>query len=79
MVENVLANTGDVDSTPGLKFPGERNRNPLQYSCLGNPMDTGAGRLRPWGRRELDTTEHARTHFICPFLDTWAISASLLL
>ena len=27
--------------TPGLG-PGERNGNPLQYSCLGNPMDRGA-------------------------------------
>ena len=24
------------------QFPGERNDNPLQYSCLGNPMDRGA-------------------------------------
>ena len=29
--------------TPGLgKCPGEGNGNPLQYSCLGNPMDKGA-------------------------------------
>ena len=28
---------------PGLgRFPGEGNGNPLQYSCLGNPMDRGA-------------------------------------
>ena len=28
---------------PGLgTFPGERNVNPLQYSCLGKPMDRGA-------------------------------------
>ena len=25
-----------------VQFPGERNGNPLQYSCLGNPMDRGA-------------------------------------
>ena len=24
-----------------VQFPGERNGNPLQYSCLGNPMDRG--------------------------------------
>ena len=24
------------------RFPGEENGNPLQYSCLGNPMDRGA-------------------------------------
>ena len=29
---------------PGLgRSPGERNGNPLQYSCLENPMDRGAG------------------------------------
>ena len=30
-------------SIPGLgRFPGEGNSNPLQYSCLENPMDRGA-------------------------------------
>ena len=30
---------GDSSSIPGLGgFPGEGNGNPLQYSCLGNPM-----------------------------------------
>jgi len=34
---------GDIGSIPGLgRFPGEGNGNPLQYSCLGNPMDRGA-------------------------------------
>ena len=36
---------GDLDSTSGLgKSPGEGNSNPLQYSCLGNPLDRGAWR-----------------------------------
>ena len=39
------------------RFPGGRNGNPLQYSCLGNPMDRGAWRASPWGRKESDTTE----------------------
>ena len=35
-------NVGDQGSIPVLgKFPGEGNGNPLQYSCLGNPMDRG--------------------------------------
>ena len=35
-------NTGGPDSMPGSrKSPGEGNGNPLQYSCLGNPMDRG--------------------------------------
>ena len=36
-------NTGDLGLTPGLgRSPGEGNGNPLQYSCLENPMDKGA-------------------------------------
>ena len=34
---------GDLGSIPGLgRCPGEGNGNPLQYSCLENPMDRGA-------------------------------------
>ena len=34
---------GDPSLIPGLeRCPGEGNRNPLQYSCLENPMDRGA-------------------------------------
>ena len=36
-------NAGDPGLTPGLGIsPGEGNGNPLQYSCLENPMDGGA-------------------------------------
>ena len=36
-------NVEDLGSIPGLgRSPGEGNGNPLQYSCLENPMDTGA-------------------------------------
>ena len=36
-------NTGDPGSIPGLgRSPGGGNGNPLQYSCLENPMDRGA-------------------------------------
>ena len=36
-------NTGDKDSILGLgRSPGEGNGNPLQYSCLKNPMYRGA-------------------------------------
>ena len=45
VVKNLPANARDIngaDSIPGLgRFPGERNGNPLQYSCLGNPVDRG--------------------------------------
>ena len=43
MIKNLTANAGDAGSVPGLgRSPGERNGNPLQYSCLGNPMGRGA-------------------------------------
>ena len=36
-------NAGDAGSIPGSgRSPGEGNSNPLQCSCLGNPMDKGA-------------------------------------
>ena len=51
------ANTGNVGLIPGsVKSPGEGNGNPLQYSCLGNPMDRGAWQASPWSRKESDTT-----------------------
>ena len=40
--KNPPAKQEDVGSIPGLgRSPGERNGNPFQYSCLGNPMDRG--------------------------------------
>ena len=43
VVKNLPANPGDKDLIPGLgRSLGEGNGNPLQYSCLGNPMDRGA-------------------------------------
>ena len=45
-------------SVPGLeRAPGEGNGNPLQYSCLGYPMDRGAH-----GVAELNTTVHTHTN-----------------
>ena len=43
VVRNTPANRGDSDSIPGSgRSPGEGNSNPLQYSCLKNPMDREA-------------------------------------
>ena len=43
VVKNLPANAGDAGSIPGLgRSPGVGNGNPLQYSCLENPMDRGA-------------------------------------
>ena len=47
MVKNLPANAGDIRDAgliAGLKrYPGEGHGNPLQYSCLENPMDRGPG------------------------------------
>ena len=50
MVNNPPANAGDMGLIPGLeRSPGEGNGNPLQYSCLGNPMDSSS----PWGHERV--------------------------
>ena len=47
-----------MGSIPGLgRSPGEGNDNPLQYSCLENPMDRGAWRATVHEAAESDTTE----------------------
>ena len=57
--EESACNVGDMSLIHGLgRYPGEGNGNPLQYSCLENPVDrkslTG---YSPWGCKESDTTE----------------------
>ena len=56
-------NAGDPENLGSIpesgRHPGEENGNPLQYSCLGNPMDRGAC----WAtvhevKKKLDTIEH---------------------
>ena len=43
-------NVRDLDSIPGSgRSPGEGNSNPLQYSCLENPMDTGTWQVTVHG------------------------------
>ena len=43
-------NAGDPGSIPGFRrYPGEGNGNPLQYSCLENPMDRGAWQVTVHG------------------------------
>ena len=58
-------NVGDLGSIPGSgRSPGEGNGNPLQYSCLENPMDGGA--WCPWGCKESDMTERLLSLFTFP-------------
>ena len=64
MVKNSLVDTGDTGSIPGSRrSSGEGNGNPLQYSCLENPMDSGALCVTVQG----DTTQRPSTHS-CIFL-----------
>ena len=52
------AGAGDVRSIPGSgRSPGGGDGNPLQCSCLGNPVDRGPGLYSPWGLKESDMTE----------------------
>ena len=50
VVKNLPASIGDVGlSAESGRSPGEGNGNPLQYSCLGSPMDRGAWRATVHG------------------------------
>ena len=56
VVKNLPANAGDakdMGSIPGLgRSPGEGNGNPLQYSCLGNPMNRSLAGYSTRGHKE---------------------------
>ena len=74
-VKAPACSAGDLGSISGLgRFPGEENGNPLQYSCLENPMDRGAWWATVHGvaksRKQLsyfpftlETMEGTRDHF----------------
>ena len=63
-------NVGDQGLIPGLeRSPGEGNGNPLQYSCLENPMEGGAWKATVHGvaksrTRLSDFTHSLKLHFI---------------
>ena len=78
LVKNLPANAGDSGSIPGLgRSPGEGNGNPLQYSCLGSPMDRQAcwatvhgvskscTRLKQLSNLAHTHTQHTHTHTPC--------------
>ena len=59
-------NAGDLGSIPGSgKSPGEGNGNPLQYSCLENPIDRGAWEATVHGLQEWDTTQWLKPPLRC--------------
>ena len=58
VVKNLPTNGEDEGSIPRSgRSPGGGNGNPLQCSCLGNPMDRGAWRTAVHGAAESGTTE----------------------
>ena len=57
VVKNPPAKAGDAGSIPWSgRSPGRGNGNPLQYSCLENPMDRGTWQATVHELTELDTT-----------------------
>ena len=67
---------GDTGSIPGSgRFPGEGNGNPLQYSCLENPIDRwawratvhGVAKSQTWFYNCVHTHTHIHTHVLCKF------------
>ena len=69
MAKNPPANAGEVRDRsliPGSgRYPGGRNDNPLQYSCMENPMDREAWRATvPLGCKESNMTDQLSVHAV---------------
>ena len=64
-------NAGDLGSIPGLgRSPGGGHGNPLQYSCLENPMDRGAWQAAVHGVTKSQTRlSNLAQHIVDTFLD----------
>ena len=81
VVKNPPAKAGDVrvvGLNPGLgRFPGGGHDNPLQYSCLENPMDRGAWQATVH-RLTKDTTEAAEHAHVCTLLYLKWVTKNLL-
>ena len=70
MVKTLPANAGDVGNSGSItgsgRSPGVGNRKPLQYSCLGNPMDMDGGAWR------------ATVHGVTKSCTRWSMHAELI-
>ena len=80
-------NAGDLGSIPGLgRSPEEGNGNPLQYSCLGNPMNRRAWQAIVHGATKCQTRPSdwhfhfpGSTHYLPPQRNSWQLSLNGLL
>ena len=86
MVKNPPASAGGADLIPGSgRSPGEGNCNPMQYSCLGSPVDRGAGQAVLWDCKRVKhdlATEHQQNkhkNHLIKYLEKCHNSASLVL
>ena len=72
MTKNPPANAGDIrdaSSIPGSgRSPGDGHGNPLQYSCLENPMDREVWRVTVHGVTKRDDQNYLR-HMQCIFAE----------
>ena len=63
VIKNLPAYAEDMCSIPRLgRFSGEENGNPLQYSCLENPIDRSLAGYSPRGRKESNTTQQLKNN-----------------
>ena len=70
MVTNPPAKAGDVGSIRGSeKSPGEGNRNPLQYSCLGSPIKRSLVGYNPRCGKESDVTWRLNNNCILTYVN----------
>jgi len=78
VVKNQPANAGDTGSIPGWgRSPGRGNGNPLQYSCLENIHgQRSLASYSPWGCKESDMTDHARTTYLSNVREVFSINLS---
>ena len=86
MVKNPPASAGGSDLIPGSgRSPGEGNCNPMQYSCLGSPMDRGAWQAVLWDceivKHDLATEYQQNKHknHLIKYLEKCHNSASFVL
>ena len=82
VVKNLSANAEGPGLIPGLgRSPGEGNDNPLQYSCLENPMDRGAWRATVHGVTKVWTQLsmhflYTYTYFVAIYCHIFAFNRS---